>query len=786
MVIRTVPAFIVVILLFAPLATATSTGLTYMDSTWSSYEEDASSLIAINSNNTILAAVHNNEVVLFDVESLDKISSFTFDNVAAIEFSPNGSLLAVNKASSIQVKESIKLIDISSMTILEQSALADDRATDIAWSADGEVIAAPGPEGDVELYRRSDLSIKTTLHGVHNVDVSCIDYRHDGEYLITGDESGRYAIWDSQGVRQNEYREFGEELIDCKFSPDGQDILLLGSKGNLMSRTFAGSENHLTNVDGAKKVMFSTVTTRMQISVDSDDFKGLLTYDYETFNEIKRTTFFHNVEDVEYIDDEYGRLQTIFVSGGTGQIAVYLRELIPEGYNQPGADLDGDTIPDNLDFDDDGDGIIDEWDDDIGCESPSGTPCSRYPDISKIRHVEIEIGDTFMISDSFTLPTEDSSHIRNLSRISLAADQVLSANEAELFASAMCANMDHDEIIEQWRDSISLSNGELGEGTVNCILESGMELMKEGDWITQIKISLVISFTYETKIVYPLEISLDEQPLPTDGSISWLAPAHPMSVSFAGDDAISMQIPLWWNTGDNIAKVTMEGIDIIEPTLLEKMVSWAIHPISLVFYLSLCTIGILLLVRRENAIDLDIYDSDDEIYDEEGEGVLDETEDFSDEYEDEIETEQPTVRPTRTPPARKRKMYTATAESTSLTKKRQVVQKSEPNSDEPILKKKRKRLDSVLPTTPVVTKRKVTAPVEKTVKTRRVKINDGDQTSQEIEVDNETEVPVSKEDTPEKKKKRKPVKRKNKSSSEKKFDEKKLQKELVSEFLSDD
>jgi hypothetical protein len=192
------------------------------------------------------------------------------------------------------------------------------------------------------------------------------------------------------------------------------------------------------------------------------------------------------------------------------------------------------------------------------------------------------------------------------------------------------------------------------------------------------------------------------------------------------------------------------------------------------------------LVRRENAIDLGIYDSDDEIDDEEGEEVLDETEDFSDEYEDEIETEQPTVRPTRTPPARKRKMYTATAESTSLTKKRQVVQKSEPNSDEPILKKKRKRLDSVLPTTPVVTKRKVAAPVEKTVKTRRVKINDGDQTSQEIEVDNETEVPVSKEDTPEKKKKRKPVKRKNKSSSEKKLDEKKLQKELVSEFLSDD
>ena len=47
-------------------------------------------------------------------------------------------------------------------------------------------------------------------------------------------------------------------------------------------------------------------------------------------------------------------------------------------YDTPGVDLDGDNVPDNLDPDDDGDGVRDDWDDDFGCDTPEGTPCSRY------------------------------------------------------------------------------------------------------------------------------------------------------------------------------------------------------------------------------------------------------------------------------------------------------------------------------------------------------------------------------------------------------------------------
>ena len=45
---------IFMMLILTPIASATPTGLTYMDSTWSSYDADDGSIVAINPNNTIL------------------------------------------------------------------------------------------------------------------------------------------------------------------------------------------------------------------------------------------------------------------------------------------------------------------------------------------------------------------------------------------------------------------------------------------------------------------------------------------------------------------------------------------------------------------------------------------------------------------------------------------------------------------------------------------------------------------------------------------------------------
>ena len=764
-----------------PFASAVPSGLTYLDSTWSSIEGDGGELIAINPNGTILASYHGKEIIFFDATTLDRVGSISFDeDISAMKFNPNGSLLAVNKRSTVHLKESIRLIDINEMQVLESSVQADDSFRNIAWSVDGTILAAQGYDGDVEQYRIPSLTLKNTLQEVHVVDVTCIDYRSDGQYVLTGDEAGRWAVWDLQGQRQGPYREFGKELVDCKFSPDGNDIVLLGEDGNFTSRVFGGAEKYSMLIDGGKEIVFSENGNRMHIAVDIGSSSGLYTYNYETFDLIQNTSFFHTVEDVEILEDNSSRLQSIFVAAGTGEIAVYLRELIPFGYNAPGVDLDGDNVPDDLDSDDDGDGVKDDWDDDFGCDAPEGTPCSRYPDLEKIRSIEIFIGKEFVVRDLITLPTEDSSNIRNLSRNSIARDQVLSASETQRFADAICQNMDHGDIIDQLKETIEISSGELGDAEVSCNIVSGMELVRDGDSTTQITIAITTTFQYKTMVTLPLDIRLKEQTLPTDGSISWLAPAHPISITFSGDGVETEKIPLWWNDGETTASITINQVSVKNPTALDSLVDYALHPLAFLFYLAIVGGALTLLIRKQNEIDFNTDEDDDEQdeADDLDDVITEEPESFdliNDKAEnDDIPTKpKPIENSTKRKAARKERQ---TIESSSIrdinpqkVTKRRKVASNDINKSGPITKTKRKRLVSTDSANEEI--ENFNSKLEPKVKTRKVK---------------------SKSETLEKPvKKKRAVKKsldesKTHTKTEKMLDEDKLQNDLVKDFIKEE
>tara|TARA_B100000401_G_scaffold231313_1_gene156595 strand:+ start:38 stop:403 length:366 start_codon:yes stop_codon:yes gene_type:complete len=121
-------------------------------------------------------------------------------------------------------------------------------------------------------------------------------------------------------------------------------------------------------------------------------------------------------------------------------------------------------------------------------------------------------------------------------------------------------------------------------------------------------------------------------------------------------------------------------------------------------------------------------------------------------------------------------MYSTSAENEPLAKKKRVSE-AKLNKDGPIMKTKRKRLDSIEQNSessnskPIVAgKKKVVKPEEPVIKTRKVKTAKKEETKPE----------------PEAKKKRKSVKRKKKKGSEKKIDEDKLQDNLVSDFLKEE
>lgn len=786
-----------VVVLSATAVSAVPTGLTYLDSTWISENSNDGEILAINHEMGLLAAVHGDSLYLYNTTTLSTVFTLQIQRISALEFSPDNKFLAINKGSTLQSQDSLKILNLTNLQLMDIGALVNDRTHEIVWNPMSDIIAAPGSEGDVDLLRVSDLSKKTTLHDVHNVEVSCIDFRPSGEYIITGDMTGRIAYWKSDGMKSGDYHDHGHEVLDCLFSKNGMDVFILDSRGKLTSQSFDGIKNYEITIKGAKKIMISDFGNKLHVLVDGSNFKGLQTLDSGTGTILKTTSFFHRPVDLVFTEDEFGRLQKLFVTADTGQVAVYMKQVTQQGLNEIGSDFDGDLIPDNKDADDDGDGIPDNWDNAIGCDAPVETPCSLYPDIDKIRKINIYISEyEIIIEDKLTLPTKSSSDIRNMSRESLSKDQVLSIGEAQLFADSMCSNMDHRDVIEQWKYSLSSAYFELGSGNVTCKVNSGMKLVKVGDSTTQISFSIISTIELVSRVTLPGTLTIMEQPSPTDGSIAWLAPAHPVGVTVDGDLIEESNVPLWWNNEGSLNITLTQKIED-DSISISDIVDFAISPIAITGFILAIILVTSIIIRKRNSIEINIdievaesqlseeikttnEETDDDI----------QSEDNAEEIDDEEEGEEELIQNApREPLTSDRKMYTSNPQNQTLID--DMGKLNIPNVDGPIMKTKRKRLVSNPTTTKPVARKKTVK--KATIKTKKVKIVetnpnlDDDNSKSEIKIrkvklDLE-EVDSTMVEEP-KRKKRKPVRRKGKKSP-KPLDEKKIQEELVKDFLKE-
>tara|TARA_B100001741_G_scaffold164628_1_gene136044 strand:+ start:1077 stop:3413 length:2337 start_codon:yes stop_codon:yes gene_type:complete len=767
---------ILVAIAFSPLASATSSGLTMVDGTWAFTNADEGKIVELNHNNSILASSHSNNLTLFDTSTQMPIKTFEFDReIKALDFSPDGKTLAVSKDVVATKDDTLRLIDMEELVVKTNYATADEKVNDIAWSSDSSTIAAPRSDGDVSIFNGNDLSLTRTLAGVHNTDVTCIDYSLDGKYILTGDESGRYVIWNVSGGKLGQHSNFGEGLVDCIFTKNSLSITLMGKSGTLIEKSLDGAILKQQNVIGGMKIIYSANSTYLNVGYSNDNEKGLTTLDALDFSSVLETRFFHLVEDLAIIYTDTDKIDTIYVATDTGQVAIYKRDYHPPGFGDSGTDLDGDHIPDIIDEDDDGDGIFDQWDNGIGCDAPANISCSKYPDLTKIRRVEFNFGEVLTIYDRITLPTEESSHIRNMSRVSIADDNKVSSSEGQLFADSVCANMDRDDVISQWKNSIVLSSGSISNGRVDCELDGGMVLVKIDDHSTQISLVIVTTFLINSEIELPLNLTIIQQPLPSEGSIAWIAPSHPMSVKVTGDDCVSDSIELWWNDGNEV-QLQLKQIVKAEPTQTEVILSIALHPLMISLYLVISLFGLLYLVRRDNKIDLDLFEDDtveEELIESE---EIEEIDQIYDEYLD----EEVIVRPKRTPPVKKEIVTFNDDElkEKATPKRRRVKSDGVLNKDGPIMMTKRRRLAEQEPVAKVVGKKRVVAssvknPDKVVVKTRRVKTSDSYAPKEEVL------------EEPKKKKKRKPVKRKGKKP-EKIIDENELQKGLLNDFAVED
>jgi hypothetical protein len=528
-------------------------------------------------------------------------------DVHRLAFSHDSSMLAFAQSSVLNQIDSVKKINLATMSVMDGYAQTSQIPGVLTWSVDDQTIAMEEKGGGILYINSSDMSETKKMTKVHNTDLTCLDFSLDGQYFLSGDESGRYALWTAAGEMIGDYREaqFSGGITDCGFSPNSSHIYLVASSGELLITDIDGATIVQKIHPGAIQAKYSSDGEKIHLLV-TGSLPKLITLRANNLNQETLTSFFHAAEVFAYLEDGYDRLVNIFVATRTGQIAAYSKDLTPEGIGSVGSDIDGDLLPDDIDNDDDGDGIPDAID--INCEST--LPCSQVSDLSLIRSISLTVDeDTVTVTDHYIFPSRASANIRNLSRRSIGDDLQISVDEVELFSKAACSNMDIDDRIDTWRSAISLSSGSLGEAIVNCRVVDGLRLWSMNDHKSPVKLDISVVYIIETDINLPLTITIQNQPESSDGAISWLAPQHPVAIVLNGDKGVGDELALWHVSSESL-ELTMTERVIEDPTLIEVGASWAIHPLAISLYLFISLIGVLFWLRSSNAIEINILEDE--------------------------------------------------------------------------------------------------------------------------------------------------------------------------------
>ena len=704
----------------SPTSTGEYSDIAYLDatSTPSATESQATDL---HPNGSLLASGYDGYVAIHNADTLELIQRFEIESDALdVEFSPDGSKLAFTRSGTSADTDTTQIIDVESMSFMDKEHGSSTQPLMVRWSVDGNLLAVPNSNKGVDIVRFSDMQVERTMNGEHNTRVTCISYSTTGDYMLTGDESGRVVMWDSDGNPTGKVWTMDSKIEECRFDSADERFAVLTTEGELTTWSFAGGNIGNISLNKGSSLQWSSDNSLIHV-LEAGSTPRILTVDSTSLEKTGAIYLAHQALDFSLKENDFGTREVVYVATNTGHISVYGAKDIPEGYGGSGSDLDGDNIPDTYDQDDDGDSISDSLDN--NCQSVNQL-CSKTPEISTIRGIDITVNSTsFILRDTFTLDSETSSIMRNLSRKSLIADAQLSQLEEALFAQSICQNMNKNHFISSWKNVIQLSSGQLVDGHVECEVESGMTLVAQIDYTTRIAVTYVLVFNLSEQLSHPFEFTLKSQPTATDSSLAQHAEMHPIDVTAKSLKSSSVYWSPWWVIEGELP-LTLEEVREEEPSFFGKIIGGFIdYPILMLPIIAFFVVAILGIIRRKNSIDLDFDEDEDSLEsgdDKEDIEIDDENvEDLDDGIEnDEEESLRRKVR---------RKPKQEVEVETPVIARRKA--RNIPVDDGPITKVKRRRLDSGISSQPSTnqplkaSKRKVVAAKKKTtseIKTRKV------------------------------------------------------------------
>ena len=706
------------LIIFLPSGIAFSTNLVFSGGISSSEDVIRAESVDISKDGELIAIGYRNFAsVIYQsnhtTHSIIEVNAPILD----IKFSDDNERVAfsVNNSGNTSIGLYIWDYKSSEMELINTFNVSENPRT-ITWFNDSQYVVVADGENGAKVMESTTLDDRYTLSGAHNTPVTTICANSD--YIITADDMGAVRLWDDSFTPTDYFFNLEQGVIDCEFNPQTEKIGILTSTGELKILGKDGYEFDSFQLNSANNFDWSKNGETLRVSSNGQNEKRILEIKASDFSIISNTSTFSNIRDYVAIEDEFGDISQIFIATDSQDIGHWSVPMPDLNYGLPGADFDGDRIPDTFDHDDDGDGIIDQWD--FNCPAKDET-CAKNPDEDTIRNVQIYFNQTeLVLIESLTIDSKLSSDIRNISRKSVTSDKIIDPVEFDLFQTSICSNMDTQGYTDTWIEMMDLGNTQLATNSMECSVSDGLKLIAVDDYQTRIVINFKSSYNYTSNLEFPTNFVITGHPPAQDGSIMHMLAIAPMSIKIDGDlvekDSLS---PFW--IADEIADFQLNAKIVEERTFLEKVVdSFVNYPILLLFPMAILVILAIISLRRynqsslnldyifdeeeieeENILDSNIEENDEELEDYDIEDELDITADEREDEMAEIETEKiPPVQNRKRVVRKKQSIKSVSSLGSELkeapvrTSRKKVSSNLSKNNDGPITKTKKRPLKS--------------------------------------------------------------------------------------------
>ena len=622
--------------------------------------------------------------------------------IIATSISPDSTKLALTLKSGSNEEDSIFVLSTGDLSTLVSSDTTQTNAYILEWSPNGGLLFSNAPANGIMQLNRYTLAEEATYAGNHTGAMTCVDVSSNTGAVLTADENGLIQLWDDEGGTLLEEIQVQSTILDCAFGTDDAYFSISTPTDGIRKWTLSGSELKPIELHGVSQYQF-TANENEVIALKMSPYPHFIFYDYFDELILDNITIFHSFDDFVMLSNEVGKITSIITNSKIDSIVMYGTSIQRIGVGESGIDTDGDGVPDSLDADDDGDGIEDNWD--LNC-ADVGISCELLPDENLIRSIDLNLNETnIIVKQTFTLNKATSASIRDLSRLSLDTDVRLSAEEAQLFADAVCSNLDQSTTSMSIAEKVNIENTSLNFVNMECSVENGMTLVPSNDRTSHIRYSISLTYDFDTSIALDdIQVQVENHRFPAAGSMTELSDQHPIRITVSGPSIITKEyVP--WHVQELQVTMGIEAVEAEGEKLSPKSILSSPIMIAVVLF------GILLIgfvAQRlydrmsQSGYDIVLDDDDEDYIDDEDDEAYSEEDIFEDEFEEETVS-----KPERRTPPRRR-----SAEKTS---KRVPVQSKEAAQAKELLQQSSNE---------VVRKRRARRSEHDTVPTKRRKLSD--------------------------------------------------------------